>query len=74
MVYVFDHCRNLTRTLPMMQHDERDPEDMDTDGEDHAVDEFRYALMSRPFTQTFQGSIDNNPWRISNAFKLDELT
>jgi hypothetical protein len=73
-VYIFDHCRNLIRTLPMMQHSERDPEDMDTEGEDHAVDEFRYALMSRPFTATLHTQEDRNPWRVSNAFKLDELT
>lgn len=31
-------------------HDSIHPEDLDTDGEDHALDECRYALMSRPIS------------------------
>ncbi|NBQ33281.1 MAG: terminase, partial [Proteobacteria bacterium] len=27
------------------------PEDVDTDGEDHAADEWRYACMSRPWVR-----------------------
>lgn len=46
--FVFDTCRDLIRTLPVMQHDANKPEDMDTDLEDHAVDALRYGLMSRP--------------------------
>lgn len=34
-----------------MQHDTRNPEDIDTQGEDHAADETRYALFSRPFSK-----------------------
>ena len=49
MVYVLDTCHDLIRTLPSLQHDEKDVEDLDTDGEDHAADEFRYGLMSRPW-------------------------
>lgn len=47
-LFVFDHCRNLIRTLPMLVHDEGNPEDLDTDGEDHLADALRYLLMSRP--------------------------
>ena len=43
----FDCCRNLIRTLPMLQYDERSREDA-ADGEDHAPEALRYALMSRP--------------------------
>ena len=32
-----------------MQHDETHPEDIDTDMEDHAADDWRYACMSRPW-------------------------
>ena len=46
--FVFDTCRDIIRTLPVMQHDANKPEDMDTDLEDHAVDALRYGLMSRP--------------------------
>jgi hypothetical protein len=47
-VQVFANCTNLVRTLPEQIHDERDTEDLDTTGEDHAVDSVRYACMSRP--------------------------
>lgn len=48
MLYFLDCCEDTIRTLPAMQHAELDPEDIDTEGEDHAVDETRYACMSRP--------------------------
>jgi len=73
MIFFFDTCRDLIRTLPMMQHDENRPEDLDTDGEDHAVDEARYACLSRPYTATTVRAIDRNPYLVSNAFKLNEL-
>lgn len=46
-----ESCENTIRTLPYLQHDEKNPEDLDTDAEDHAVDETRYAVMSRPLTR-----------------------
>jgi phage terminase large subunit len=41
----FDNCENTIRTLPSLIHDEHKPEDLDTDGEDHAVDALRYFLQ-----------------------------
>jgi hypothetical protein len=32
-----------------LQHDANKAEDLDTDGEDHAADQIRYAVMSRPW-------------------------
>lgn len=49
MVFCFDTCVDSIRTIPVLQHDETRPEDLDTDGEDHAADEWRYACMSRPW-------------------------
>lgn len=49
MMYFCDCCEDTIRTLPVLQHDEIDSEDLDTDGEDHAADETRYAVMSRPW-------------------------
>jgi hypothetical protein len=40
------NCTNLIRTLPQQLRDEDDPEDMRSDGEDHAADALRYGLMS----------------------------
>ena len=76
MIFFFDNCRDTLRTLPMMQHSETNPEDLDTDSEDHAVDEVRYACMSRPFRSSSALELiheDRNPFRVSNAFKLNEL-
>ncbi|MFA6142497.1 MAG: terminase family protein [Candidatus Omnitrophota bacterium] len=45
---VFSTCINFIRTMPGLIHDELNPEDVDTTGEDHAEDEARYVIMSRP--------------------------
>jgi hypothetical protein len=50
MVLFFETCLDSIRTIPSLQHDTTRPEDLDTDGEDHAADEARYACMSRPWT------------------------
>jgi terminase large subunit-like protein len=50
MIYFLETCVDTIRTLPALQHDPHDSEDVDTDGEDHAGDETRYAVMSRPWT------------------------
>lgn len=49
MLFFFSTCIHTIRTLPALQHDDKKPEDVDTDAEDHAPDETRYACMSRPF-------------------------
>lgn len=47
-MYVFRTCRDFIRTIPLLQYDEHRVEDIDTDGEDHAADEWRYFCMTRP--------------------------
>jgi hypothetical protein len=49
MLYFLDCCEDTIRTLPVLQHAENDPEDVDTEAEDHAYDETRYAAMARPW-------------------------
>lgn len=49
MLYFLDCCDDSIRTIPTLQHDDTDAEDVDTDGEDHAYDETRYSVMSRPW-------------------------
>lgn len=51
MLYVFSTCAHLIRTLPALQHDPDRPEDVDTDGEDHAPDTLRYGCMARPWVR-----------------------
>lgn len=47
LVYIFSTCQHLIRTMPVLQHDEHKPEDVDTDSEDHSADMFRYGIMAR---------------------------
>ena len=45
---IFKTCRNLIRTLSTLPTDNKNPEDVDTNAEDHAYDALRYGCMSRP--------------------------
>lgn len=47
MWQTFERCENLIRTLPTLVFDKYNNEDV-ADGEDHAAEALRYALMSRP--------------------------
>jgi hypothetical protein len=49
MIFFFSTCADSIRTIPVLQHDKDRPEDIDTEAEDHAADEVRYACNSRPF-------------------------
>lgn len=48
LLVLHESCEQAIRTVPTIQHDDKNPEDLDTDSEDHAPDEIRYACMSRP--------------------------
>lgn len=64
MFYVFNNCKNFIRTIPLLMYDEHNPEDLDTDGEDHIADAWRYMLMSRPISPRMAEKPDdykNNP-------------
>lgn len=51
MLFVFSTCKDFIRTVPVLQHDEKRPEDLDTDMEDHIADEERYGCLSRPWVR-----------------------
>lgn len=51
MIYFFPNCVDSIRTLPALQHDKDNIEDVDSDNEDHAPDQIRYACMSRPYSR-----------------------
>jgi hypothetical protein len=51
MIYCFDTCVASIRTIPVLQHDPAKPEDLDTESEDHAADDWRYACSSRPWSR-----------------------
>jgi hypothetical protein len=55
MFYVTKNCHDgFWRTVPDLVMDEADPEDVDTDQEDHAYDDARYACMSRPWAKPIE--------------------
>ncbi len=54
MVYFFNTCKAAIRTIPLLEFSDTTPEDLDTDGEDHFADSFRYFCMSRPITPKIQ--------------------
>jgi hypothetical protein len=62
MMLLFSTCRDLIRTLPALQHDVMRPEDLDTEGEDHAADECRYACMSRPWVRDVKATKPVDSW------------
>lgn len=41
-------CATTIRTIPGVVRDKGDPDDINTDGEDHPVDTVRYGIMARP--------------------------
>lgn len=44
-LFVFETCRQFIRTVPLLPRDLKDPDDVDTDAEDHIGDETRYRVM-----------------------------
>ena len=70
MLYFLESCEASIRTIPTLQHNEDKMEDLDTEGEDHAGDETRYAVMSRPWVKGApkeEPSIvyPKNPWELT---------
>lgn len=45
-IFIFDTCANWVRTVPVLPRDESNPDDIDTDAEDHIADETGYRLMA----------------------------
>lgn len=43
-LFVFSNCTHWLRTVPSLPRDEKDPDDVDTEAEDHCGDETRYRV------------------------------
>lgn len=43
--FVFDNCVDTIRCFPSLPRDEEEPDDVDTDAEDHIADEIRYVIL-----------------------------
>jgi hypothetical protein len=46
-LFVFEHCTEWLRTVPIIPRSEKDPDKHDTDAEDHAYDATRYRIQSK---------------------------
>jgi hypothetical protein len=44
----FDRCTHFNRIIPSLPCDDRHPDEVDPDSEDHPAEEWRHFLMSRP--------------------------
>lgn len=49
-MFIFNDCEHFWRTVPMLQADSKNVEDVNTDQEDHIYDEWRYACMAKPIS------------------------
>lgn len=58
-LYISNQCKYLWETLPMLARDEKRPEDMASDGPDHAADALRYGCIrrARPVTRLNIGMV-----------------
>lgn len=69
MFQVFNTCKHFIRTIPALVYDERDVEDVDTDGEDHIYDEWRYVCMENPIAPPVKKELKPRPY---NPLDTDE--
>lgn len=65
MLFAFATCKDFIRTVPVLQHDQNRAEDLDTDAEDHAADDGRYACLSRPWIK----SLSKDAERKADAYR-----
>lgn len=71
--FVSPRCEHFIRTIPTLVHSETNPEDLDTDGEDHCADEFRYACMYwRP--ENDQAAVNHEIFHIEHEYNVFRTT
>jgi hypothetical protein len=56
-LFVFDTCKSFIRTVPILSRDEKDPDDIDTDAEDHIADETGYRVLHKPTIRTVRNFV-----------------
>lgn len=76
MLYIFNTCLETIRTVPVLLHDSKNPEDLDTTSEDHIADEMRYGIMTRFSARDKKQNNEKSAFariRDENARRLDDL-
>ena len=66
----FSSCTNTLAQLPTIPLDKRNPEDVDTNSEDHLYDAIRYGIMTRPRSSLW----DFNPATHRSGFQAADPT
>ena len=66
----FSTCTNTIAQLPSIPLDKRNPEDVDTNAEDHLYDAIRYGIMTRPRSSLW----DFNPVSHNAGFQAADST
>ena len=61
MFYTFNTCKDFIRCIPSLVYSETKIEDVDTDGEDHNYDEWRYVMMENPIAPRINKDIRRTP-------------
>jgi len=64
----FNTCTNIISQLPSIPLDKRNPEDVDTNAEDHLYDALRYGVMTRPRSSLW----DYNPATARTGFQASD--
>ena len=60
--YVTTDCPEFIRTLPTLQHDEHDIEDLGSEGEDHLADQWRYVSVAKTIKPIVEEPELNPAW------------
>jgi hypothetical protein len=66
----FNSCINTISQLPALPLDKNNPEDVDTNSEDHLYDALRYGVMTRPKSNLF----DFDPNNHTTGFQMSDAT
>jgi hypothetical protein len=59
-MFIFNNCKKFEELIPIMPRDEDNPDDVDTDSEDHMGDEARYMVLSQGSMATSGTTHGNN--------------
>ena len=65
----FNNCTHTISQLPSIPLDKNNPEDVDTNAEDHLYDALRYGIMTRPRSSIFDfdGTTQNSGFQASDS-------
>ena len=64
----FSTCTNTIAQIPIIPLDKKNPEDVDTNAEDHLYDALRYGIMTRPRSSIW----DFSPTRQNSGFQMSD--